>query len=141
MAGEWSFLTTLEVGVVVVEGVVVALEALIWSAMSVVRLVTLLVNAVCVVVQEDVVAAAPLGTGGAQVMVEGATVPADGPPQDAAVWHLVGVVTAGHHRHTVHVRKCHMLMEMVWGIDAEAEAEHFRLGHLLCKRTVGLNIV
>lgn len=71
MAGEWSFLTTLEVGVVVVEGVVVALEALIWSAMSVVRLVTLLVNAVCVVVQEDVVAAAPLGTGGAQVMVEG----------------------------------------------------------------------
>lgn len=71
MAGEWSFLTTLEVGVVVVEGVVVALEALIWSAMSVVRLVTLLVNAVCVVVQEDVAAAAPLGTGGAQVMVEG----------------------------------------------------------------------
>ena len=67
MAGEWSFLTTLEVGVVVV----VALEFLIWSAMSVVRLVTLLVNAVCVVVQEDVVAAAPLGTGGAQVMVEG----------------------------------------------------------------------
>lgn len=39
--------------------------------MSVVRLVTLLVNAVCVVVQEDVVAAAPHGTGGAQVMVEG----------------------------------------------------------------------
>ena len=67
MAGEWSFLTTLEVGVVVV----VALEFLIWSAMSVVRLVTLLVNAVCVVVQEDAVAAAPLGTGGAQVMVEG----------------------------------------------------------------------
>lgn len=29
MAGEWSFLTTLEVGVVVVEGVVVALEVLI----------------------------------------------------------------------------------------------------------------
>jgi hypothetical protein len=39
--------------------------------MSVVSLVTLLVNAVCVVVQEDVVVAAPLDTGEAQVMVEG----------------------------------------------------------------------
>ena len=71
MAGELSFLTTLEVEVVVVVGVVVALEVLIWSAMSVVSLVTLLVNAVCVVVQEDVVVAAPLDTGEAQVMVEG----------------------------------------------------------------------
>lgn len=73
MAGELSFLTTLEVvGVVVVEeGVVVALEALIWSVMSVVSLVILLVNAVCVSVQEDVAVALPLDIGGAQVMVEG----------------------------------------------------------------------
>jgi flavin reductase (DIM6/NTAB) family NADH-FMN oxidoreductase RutF len=67
-----SFLTTQEVvGVVVVEGVVVALEALIWSVMSVVSLVILLVNAVCVLVQEDVVVALPLDIEGAQVMVEG----------------------------------------------------------------------
>lgn len=75
MAGELSFLTTLEVVgvvvVVVVEGVGVALEALIWSVMSVASLVILLVNAVCVLVQVDVVVALPLDIGGAQVMVEG----------------------------------------------------------------------
>jgi hypothetical protein len=39
--------------------------------MSVVSLVILLVNAVCVLVQEDVAVALPLDIGGAQVMVEG----------------------------------------------------------------------
>jgi hypothetical protein len=39
--------------------------------MSVVSLVILLVNAVCVLVQEDVVVALPLDIEGAQVMVEG----------------------------------------------------------------------
>lgn len=71
MAGESSFLTTLEVGVGVVEVVVVVLEVLIWSATSVVSLVILLVNAVCVLVQEDVVVAVPPDIGEAQAMVEG----------------------------------------------------------------------
>ena len=71
MAGELSFLITLEVGVVVVvEEVVVDLVVLIWNATSVVNLVILPVNAVCVVVLEDVAVAA-LGTAGAQVMVVG----------------------------------------------------------------------
>lgn len=39
--------------------------------MSVASLVILLVNAVCVLVQVDVVVALPLDIGGAQVMVEG----------------------------------------------------------------------
>lgn len=72
MAGELSFLTTLEVGVVAVEeGGVVALGVLIWSAMSVVSLVILLVNVVCVLVRVDVVVAVLPDIGEAQVMVEG----------------------------------------------------------------------
>lgn len=80
--------------------------------MSVVSLVILLVNAVCVVVQEDVVAAAPQDIAGAQVMVEGATALVDG-PLDAAVCHLVGAAIAGHHHHTVDVKNCPMLTGMV----------------------------
>ena len=72
MAGELSFLIILEAEgdmEVEVEAVVDALAVLIWSAMSVVSLVILLENAVCVVVQEDVaVAAAALDIVGAQAM-------------------------------------------------------------------------
>lgn len=75
MAGELSFHTTLEVVVVVVvegEGEVVAgLAVLIWSAMSVVSLVILLVNVVFVVVLEGVVAAAPLDIAEVLVMAGG----------------------------------------------------------------------
>lgn len=70
MAGELSFLITQEVEVVAVEVAAVALAVLIWSAMSVGSLVILLVNAECVVVQEEDVLAA-LGTAGAQVMDAG----------------------------------------------------------------------
>lgn len=73
MAGELSFPTTLEVVVVVVvEGEVVAgLAVLIWSAMSVVSLVILLVNVVFVVVLEGVVAAVPLDIAEVLVMAGG----------------------------------------------------------------------
>lgn len=88
--------------------------------MNVVSLVILPVNAVCVVVQGDVVAAV-LDIAGARVMDGGVTALV-GDPQDAAVFHLVGVVIADHH-HTVGVRSCHMPMEMVQGIVAEAGAK------------------
>lgn len=127
MAGELSFLTIQEVEVVAAEGVVVALVVLIWSAMSVVSLVILPVNAVCVVVQGDVVAAVR-DIAGAQVMDEGVTALV-GDPQDAAVCHLVGVAIADHHR-TVGVRSCHMPTEMVQGIVAEAGVEQWKLGNL-----------
>ena len=68
MVGGLSFLTTLEVEVVVV---VVALVVLIWNVTSVVNLVILLVNAACVVVQEDAVAVVRPDSVGAQVMGEG----------------------------------------------------------------------
>lgn len=71
MAGELSFLTTLEVVVVAVEEVEDVLVVLIWSATSVVSQVILLVNAVCAVVQEDVVAAAPLDIAEVPVTVAG----------------------------------------------------------------------
>lgn len=79
MAGELSFLTTLGVEVVVaaaavvagVEGAGVAPVVLTWSAMSVVSQVILLVNAACVAVLVDVVAAVLLDTAGVQVMVGG----------------------------------------------------------------------
>lgn len=102
--------------------------------MSVVNLVTLPVNAVCVVVLEDVAVAA-LGTAGAQVMVVGAIVPA-GDPQDAAVCLLVGAAIAGH-QDIVDVRNCHMPMEMVLESDAEAEAEFCKLGDLTIEGNTG----
>lgn len=80
MAGELSFLTTLGVEVAVaaaavvvagVEGAVVALVVLTWSATSVVSRVILHVNAACVAVLVDVVAAVRLDTAGVQVMVGG----------------------------------------------------------------------
>lgn len=73
MAGELSFHTTLEVVAVVAvaEEVVAAQEVLIWSVTSVVSQVILLVNAVCVVVLEGVVAAAPLGIAEVLVMAGG----------------------------------------------------------------------
>ncbi|KAE8056523.1 hypothetical protein FH972_013291 [Carpinus fangiana] len=58
--------------------------------------------------QEDVAVALPLDIGGAQVMVEGVTVPVDG-LLDAVVCHLVDAATVGHH-HIAHVRNFHMLM-------------------------------
>lgn len=90
--------------------------------MSVVNLAILLVNVaiVVVVVQEDAVAAVHLDFAGVQVMGEGVTVLVGGPPGTAAC-HLVDVATAGHHLLTVGVRRCHMLMEMALGTDAEAE--------------------
>lgn len=74
MDGEWSFHITLEEEVGGAgEGVEVGLEALIWSAMNVVRLVILLESAERVEVQEqeDVEAEVLLDTAGAQVMVVG----------------------------------------------------------------------
>lgn len=74
MDGEWSSHIILEEkGVGAVEGVVVVLEVLIWSAMSVVSLVILLVNAECEEVQVlvNVEVVAPLDIGGVQVMVTG----------------------------------------------------------------------
>ena len=75
MAGELSFLTTLEAEVVAaaaaVEGDVVALVVQIWSAMSVVSQGILPVSAACVGVLEGVVVAVPLDIAGVQVMVGG----------------------------------------------------------------------
>lgn len=99
-----------------------------------VNLVILPVNAVCVVVLEDVAVAA-LGTAGAQVMVVGVTVPV-GDPQDAAVCLLVGAAIAGH-QDIVDVRNCHMPMEMVLESDAEAEAEFCKLGDLTIEGNTG----
>ena len=89
--------------------------------MSAVNLVILLVSVACVVVQEDVVAAAHLDFVGAQVMVGEVTVPVDS-PLGAAVCHLVDGATAGHLL-TVDVRSYHMPMEMALGNVAEAEVE------------------
>lgn len=142
MAGELSFLIILEAEVdAEVEVVVDALVVRIWSAMSVVSLVILLENAVCVVVQEDVAVAA-LDIAGAQAMDAGKAFKANivlslwlnevliwlndtyhfeaevtvlvDDPQDVVVSLLVRVATAGLH-HTVVVRNCHMLMgEAPW---------------------------
>lgn len=134
MAGEWSFHTTLEVevevagvAVVTVEVVVVVLEVLIWSASSVVSLVILHVNAVCVAVQEDVEAVVLEDIAGAQVMVEGATVLVL-VPHDAAACHLVGAAIAGHLHHIVRVRNCHMLtVTEQENVSPEAGVEYCRL--------------
>ena len=72
----------------------------------------MLENVVHVVVLEDVAAAA-LDIVGAQAMGAEVTVLVDD-PLGVAVPLLVGVATAGLH-HTVVVRNCHMLMEMVQG--------------------------
>ncbi len=69
------------------------------------------------VVLEDAAVAA-LGSAGAQVMAGEVTVPVVD-PQDAAVCLLVGAAIAGH-QDIVDVRNCHMPMEMVLEIDAEA---------------------
>lgn len=89
--------------------------------MSVVSQVILLVNAACVAVLVDVVAAVLLDTAGVQVMVGGVTVLV-GDHQNIAVCRRVGAALAGHH-HIVDVRSCHMPMEMVSGNAAEAGAE------------------
>lgn len=89
--------------------------------MSVVSQVILLVNAACVAVLVDVVAAVLLDTAGVQVMVGGVTVLV-GDPQNIAVCRRVGAALAGHH-HIVDVRSCHMPTEMVSGNAAEAGAE------------------
>lgn len=96
--------------------------------MSVVNLVILLVNAACVVVQEDAVAEVHLDFVGAQVMGEEVIVLV-GAPLDAAVFHLmVAAATAGHHLLTVPVRRCLILMEMALGKGAEAEVD-FKFGN------------
>lgn len=72
MDGEWSSRTILEEEEEeAAEVVAVALEALIWSATSAVRLVILLVSAEGVECLENVEVAALLDIGGAQVMVAG----------------------------------------------------------------------
>lgn len=78
--------------------------------MNVVSLVILLVNAVCVVVLEDVVVAAPLDIEEVLVMVAGATVPA-GVHLDAAACLLVVAALVGR-LHIVEERRCHMPMVM-----------------------------
>lgn len=125
MDGEWSFHIILEEKGVEGEGeVVVALEALIWSATSAVSLVILLVNAECVEVQvlENVEVVALLDIEGVQAMVAGqkrtfqiysrtwysllhlhnvlfetgVIVPVDDPP-DAEAYHLVDAAIADLH--------------------------------------------
>lgn len=123
MDGEWSSHIILEEkGVGAVEEVVVVLEALIWSAMSVVSLVILLVNAECEEVQVlvNVEVVALLDIGGAQVMVAGVIVLVDVPP-NAEACHLVAVVIAD--LHTVEEMKFLIPMEMVSGTESEAGAE------------------
>lgn len=71
----------------------------------------MLVNVVCVVVQEGAVVAAPLDIVEVLVMVEGATVPVGG-HRGVAVCHLVGAAIAGRHP-IVDERRCHMPMVMV----------------------------
>lgn len=97
--------------------------------MSVVSLVTLLVNVVYVLVVEvEGDAAAVQDTGGAQVMVGGVTVRVvDLHLHAVAVPHLVEEATAGHLL-IVLVRNCLTQMEMVSGSDAGAGVD---LGCLL----------
>lgn len=83
--------------------------------------VILHVNAACVAVLVDVVAAVRLDTAGVQVMVGGVTVLV-GAPRNIAVCHRVGAALAGHH-HIVDARSCRMPTEMVSGNAAEAGAE------------------
>ena len=83
-----------------------------------VNLVILLVNAACVVVQEDAVAVVRPDSVGAQVMGEVLV----GGPLGTAVCHLVDVATAGLLL-IVGVRRFLMLMEMALGNDAEAEVD------------------
>ena len=61
-------------------------------------------------------------------------------PQDAAVCLLVGATIAGH-QDIVDVRNCHMPMEMVLEIDAQAGAEFCKLGDLTIEEILGaLNV-
>ena len=61
-------------------------------------------------------------------------------PQHAAVCLLVGAAIAGH-QDIVDVRNCHVLMEMVLEIDAEAGAEFCKIGDLTIEEILGaLNV-
>ena len=86
-----------------------------------VNLAILPVNVECVVGQEDAEAAVHPDFAGVQAMGEGVTVLMAG-PLGAAVCHLVDAAIASH-LHTVDVKSYHIQMEMVQGIDAEAEVD------------------